>query len=476
MRFIASLFRTFFIAGGNAPVVDFDPGSAEVSEFQSRLLQNTIPNVTCGTVQCLNGGRCGVGQDYNLSTALCDCSAAVRNVGSPPQLQRFVGKSCEIAVKPTDYCVANINLFCVNGGNCRGQAANFLDVPCKCPNGFQGRYCEYKQADVQPECSLNCSGVGTCRHGFSPYGDSGASQYLPDLNQTQMFMHCVCDSGYAGPNCEYDYMKCGKNKYYCFHGSTCVTGGSGTQVCQCDYDVNRKVAGDYCEYKATDHCTNPIVIASRTSEGFQARNKIDVTSGYYPFCVNNGVCYKINGTETYYCKCPTNWEGTRCQVDTSTGRPSKSPAPTTADTLSAAPTTTASVTKRPSARKPTSKPARKPTRKPAKSPTIAPVQAYMSDAAQPGTPMAPGAVFGIVFGTVFMAVIFAVSVANWVRRVDYEQRYGEAVDHAENYSDAKEAVSPQAQETSPGPANDGSTHVISDEYGSERRVQEVELV
>ena len=181
-----------------------------------------------------------MGQSYDSPNALCDCSTAIEVVGTAPNfgLARYVGKYCQIEVKANDFCSRDIDMFCVNNGLCRVQAINFVDQPCDCPDGFTGRHCEYMAEHVQQMCSLECSGVGMCQHGINPYEDNGANGAL-DLNGggTTDFMHCVCSEGHAGTNCEYDYIKCGGENRFCFHGSQCVMEGVTTgEVCECSND------------------------------------------------------------------------------------------------------------------------------------------------------------------------------------------------------------------------------------------------
>lgn len=206
---------------------------------------HSVPSLSL-SVRCItrNNGECAPGQSYEAPNALCDCSTAIEVVGTAPNfgLARFVGKYCEVEVKANNFCSRDINLFCVNEGLCRVQAVNFNDQPCDCPDDYTGRHCEYKTEHVQTLCSLTCSGAGSCQHGISPNDDTGANHALNlDNGGTNDFMHCICDDGRAGNNCEYEYIKCGGENRYCYHGSACVAEGSGKEeVCECSNESGVK--------------------------------------------------------------------------------------------------------------------------------------------------------------------------------------------------------------------------------------------
>ena len=153
-----------------------------------------------------------------------------------------------------DYCTEDRDSFCVNSGFCRTRAINFRDEPCDCSDEYRGRHCEYKAQHVQSVCSLTCSGNGVCQHGINANDSQGANKVL-NLGDgtTSDFMHCVCNQGHAGINCEYDYIDCGGKNRYCFHGSTCVpeggVGSGGAEVCECTNDrgVKRKTCDKNCK-------------------------------------------------------------------------------------------------------------------------------------------------------------------------------------------------------------------------------------
>ena len=126
--------------------------------------------------------------------------------------------------------------------------SNFTKQPCNCPDNFTGRHCQYAKEDVQADCLLTCSGQGTCQHGAAKSQNMtwDPMQVLGIENGgTSMFQHCICDDGFAGTNCEYEAILCGKRERYCFHGSKCVkVGGSykdgGEDICECTTDDGYK--------------------------------------------------------------------------------------------------------------------------------------------------------------------------------------------------------------------------------------------
>lgn len=240
-----------------------------------------------------------------------------------------------------DY-VDDWDFFCINGGTCR----NLLErvdkkKPCDCPAGYTGRHCEYHEFQVE-ECSLDCSGHGVCEIGVPPKMAVN-SEFETTLENTdaftssQPFLHCICDQGYTGTNCDYEYVHCGGShnlNEYCFHGSTCVQDGSDT-ICECDYQ-GRKSAGPFCEYRPTDTCESPLV--SLPGEPWLMPEEDGMTWDDFPFCVNNGVCLLNPISNRYYCECSDDrFDGERCEkrVDGKEGDTAGDEAPQYAPTLKA---------------------------------------------------------------------------------------------------------------------------------------------
>lgn len=331
-------------------------------------ITDTCDLVSASSLQCLHGGKCAAGHDEWSPTnngALCDCRSAFEVTANETFL--YVGRTCEIRIEYEDYCAGkdslNRNNFCVNGGTCRVQAVNFDKKPCTCPNGYVGRHCEIDQQFVQPDCPLSCSGHGECEFGLSPFENKGANNYLDLPNQGSFqYAHCICDEGYAGTNCEYEYTNCGDNfNHVCFHGSSCQAEGDG-QVCVCEDAVGRLVAGDFCEFEATDSCQDPL---PPTESNFVPSLALTEQSG--SFCVNNGVCVQINGGGPLYCECDDRHEGQHCEARiVPAAAPTDTMTPTMEQSLSFMPTEMGSVTE-----VPTLAPA-SPTMFPSIRPTLAP--------------------------------------------------------------------------------------------------------
>ena len=188
-----------------------------------------------------NNGQCAEGHNYETQGAVCDCTTSILSIGSAPpySFKRFVGKTCEIEVKSENYCLGNEHIFCVNNGVCKQMVHDSASHPCTCPPGFTGRHCEYAQEDVRSDCPLTCNNHGTCQHGIHD-NQGGADKVLLSLENGRStgFMHCACNNGYAGTQCDYEYTKCSAGPgRYCFHGSTCL---NGTDICECENDNGNK--------------------------------------------------------------------------------------------------------------------------------------------------------------------------------------------------------------------------------------------
>ena len=209
-----------------------------------------------------NGGQCFGGPDFvphqeghgsSTGVELCDCSSAVvQNATSETGLTRHVGQTCQYQVQEREYCHRNSDEYCVNGGQCRNMAHDFDQQPCDCPSGYEGRSCQYTTEQVHADCSLSCNNHGACEHGISPYGSSFDDHMteikgphdllnLPQEQLTRNFMHCACNHGYAGGQCEFEAVQCGDTStHYCFHGSSCVVDEKGHDACDCSNPQGKK--------------------------------------------------------------------------------------------------------------------------------------------------------------------------------------------------------------------------------------------
>jgi hypothetical protein len=156
---------------------------------------------------------------------------------------------------------------------------------CTCPEGFHGPICEFSDDEENgdyEDCSLHCNNGGECRNGVKDVSFLGLFNLGPvvsNLNMTHNadFEHCVCPDGYVGLTCDIRLTSCGDDSHICLYGSTCVEDGDGyTCDCEVAFTGLDKFAGDHCQHKATEFCTDDGVPGSG----------MDNTS----FCVNNATC------------------------------------------------------------------------------------------------------------------------------------------------------------------------------------------
>ena len=236
-----------------------------------------------------------------------------------------------------EYCGGPSNLFCVNDGKCRTSADNFEQIPCTCPSDYVGRHCEYQKQHVSADCGMvGCNGHGQCHHGIKPSDSQGADQHLDlDNEGNYEFSYCACDEGYAGEHCEKEYVKCGP-RHHCFHGASCLTVHNDFK-CLCA-TAEEMVAGEYCQYVATDHCNHPNPPSLTDYEPANAMN-FDGDA----FCVNEGTCVEVDGV--FFCECPDGFTGKRC--DERVLADGETEAPTVSLTISMSPTEEGSVTDSP---------------------------------------------------------------------------------------------------------------------------------
>ena len=79
------------------------------------------------------------------------------------------------------------------------------------------------------------------------------------------------------------------------------------------------MAGEHCEFMATDNCDRPVEIGVDASSRFDAENMMN-SNNESPFCVNNGLCYRVDDTSAYFCDCVGNWDGRRCDYPVATSK------------------------------------------------------------------------------------------------------------------------------------------------------------
>ena len=92
---------------------------------------------------CYNGGKCilGLSDIYGNDQLYCDCSEAIDEHGVV-----YVGKYCE--VPKTKTCDDAGDVFCVNGGWCKEDYANYPRRPCHCGTQHEGPHCEFDAGAV----------------------------------------------------------------------------------------------------------------------------------------------------------------------------------------------------------------------------------------------------------------------------------------------------------------------------------------
>ncbi|XP_019639842.1 PREDICTED: protein crumbs homolog 1-like [Branchiostoma belcheri] len=87
---------------------------------------------------------------------------------------------------------------CQNGGNCT-SCFNGSATFCRCPDGFEGDFCEINI----DECASNpCQNGGTCQDGINSYS-------------------CSCPTGFHGDHCEFDTDWCDHPEVQCPFGWSC---------------------------------------------------------------------------------------------------------------------------------------------------------------------------------------------------------------------------------------------------------------
>ena len=125
--------------------------------------------------------------------------------------------------------------------------------------------------NYEEDCDLDCENGGVCYFGNNPKDDDDALLSIPGyVSKVKSSMHCRCQDGFIGLNCEIRFEKCGKDEHFCLHGSTCVSDSDG-YTCDCEEALGT-YAGEYCQSVATEFCTPP--------------GKDDPVH----FCTNNGLC------------------------------------------------------------------------------------------------------------------------------------------------------------------------------------------
>jgi len=257
---------------------------------------------TCGSFDCFNGGTCVINRTMGTTTANCDCRTAKK------QEKQYGGRFCqyESSAVCDKEVTENGQLFCYNNGTCPAEDSY---NNCSCSLGFHGATCEFNDAensnDKYQDCSLKCTNGGQCRNGAkdtSFLNTLGPSLAHLNVSYNENFEHCVCPAGYIGLTCEYEVKTCKDKNTACFLGSHCVDEEGLPSTCDCEAGFNssnHRMAGKFCQYKATSICTK--------------NGTVDMSSNSFAFCVNNGKCKSNDTNQHPGCICQDEWKGEHCE-------------------------------------------------------------------------------------------------------------------------------------------------------------------
>jgi hypothetical protein len=248
----------------------------------------------CGIHKCYNGATCVTDVETNLLH--CDCTMATTD-----QVY-YAGQFCQF--ESTDYCGEHPeagDLFCVNHGTCRTDAAY---SGCDCPAGFDGFACEFQigqggnggGTEDYSVCDLPCQNGGECRKG---------GQYTTRDSDELVLQHCVCPPLFGGDLCEIPTsttattpetlmesksidnsspIDCGVGRHSCANSAKCVAYGD-EQLCDCGTGrLATFFEGQNCLHPTHDICT----VGTAASDAITYRQVVPTQQLSY--CVNGGRC------------------------------------------------------------------------------------------------------------------------------------------------------------------------------------------
>lgn len=118
---------------------------------------------------------------------------------------------------------------------------------------------------------------------------------------------CSCPPDYLGDMCQYS--KC---EGFCENSGTCLQTSNGTKVCRC----SSQFIGHQCELNKCLFCGTGECLTSTNGEvSCLCPNGRTQPSCYscLDYCAN-GQCSVDTRTLLPQCKCPTGWQGYRCEV------------------------------------------------------------------------------------------------------------------------------------------------------------------
>ncbi|KAI1724308.1 EGF-like domain-containing protein [Ditylenchus destructor] len=312
-----------------------------------------------GQIACINGGVCVNGAPSIGLEAGCKCPAG------------FTGSSCDVDV---DECEKYSGL-CLNGASCINKMGTYQ---CLCVGGFEGDHCEINIDNCKDnlchsgsscvdgiaryECLCAPDRIGElCEHSNPCYGENNKCKHGSCSSDPEHGTYtCNCDSGYNGTNCDQDINECEHNPCfdgkciniegsficeckpgytdplcmtrinYC-HGNPCLNGGTcindeGRYDCMClpgysgvncethSYQdlYNCKLPcqnGGICRSSTADRCECPPAYEGIVCE-FEKKNPCELNT-----CHNGSTCIPNFDYGSYYCLCPDNRRGERCELE-----------------------------------------------------------------------------------------------------------------------------------------------------------------
>ncbi|XP_075772438.1 neurogenic locus notch homolog protein 2 isoform X2 [Pelodiscus sinensis] len=241
------------------------------------LLVRGAPALQCldSLRPCVNEGKC---VSYRNGTGHCKCP------------EGFLGDYCQYRNPCESYT-------CQNGGTCESSSV-IGKARCRCAVGFAGEDCRFSESHI---CLVSrpCLNGGTCQ------------LLLQDTYE------CVCPPGYTGKDCQW-LDACVSQP--CANGSTCVTSASGFScTCpagytgpKCESDVNECATPGQCQHGGTCH-NLPGSYQCQCKPGFTGPR---CESTYVPCspspCLNGGTCHQTSDF-TYECNCLPGFAGNTCE-------------------------------------------------------------------------------------------------------------------------------------------------------------------
>ncbi|XP_014669796.1 PREDICTED: adhesive plaque matrix protein 2-like [Priapulus caudatus] len=255
------------------------------------IRDDCYPNPCRNHGVCLTSSSSGWDRSWGSVNYYCKCPRG------------YSGRQCE-HYESQDYCYPNP---CLNGGVCLTSSSNgwdrswgSVDYYCKCPHGYSGKRCGQYQPP-QDYCYPNpCLNHGVCLTSSSNGWDRswGSVDY-----------YCKCPRDYSGTRCE-RYESSNPVSDYCHRNNPCRNGGVCLTSSSRDWDPRWGAIDFYCR------C--PTGYSGTRCERDESSNS---DYCYSNPCRNGGVCLTSSshgwdrswGSVNFYCKCPRDYSGTRCE-------------------------------------------------------------------------------------------------------------------------------------------------------------------